>query len=223
MSDYRAILKPMLDKSEGFRDSVYFDAKQNPSIGYGFNLNDPANKELLRLNGISLEGLYNGDKLTPEQADLLRNHSIDRKEKELRSNLSDDVFDNLQPHQQAALQSLNYNSNKLIGPKLKQYLADGDHLNLAKEVLTNSNPKKDLGTLVRRTDEASKYLNDDDSSVKDMFRNLNLEDHAKIQGILNNTDNENIKREYLDKYDKYLNQSNAQPLQFNKLFTNPSN
>lgn len=212
---YRDIVAPMLNESEGFSDELYYDHNGNPSIGYGINLNDDANKELLKLHGVDPDSLYLGNKLTPEQSHSLRDKILDRKESELRSHISDDMFDKLTPNKQAALMSLMYNSRNLIGPNMRQQMAGDDDLAVGREMLLNSNPKNELGTLVRRTGEAQTYVNPD--RMNDLFRSMNMEEQAKLNDILNKTQNENVKRDYLDKYGKYLNPGYRQPLNFNKL------
>lgn len=212
---YRDIVTPMLNESEGFKDELYYDHNNNPSIGYGINLNDDANKELLKLHGVDPDSLYLGGKLDPEQSHALRDKILDRKESELRNHISDDMFDRLTPNKQAALMSLMYNSRNLIGPQLRQQMANGDDLAVAREMLLNSNPKNELGTLVRRTGEAETYVSPD--KTNDLFRSLNLEEQARLKDILEKTKNENVKREYLEKYGKYLNPGYSTPLNFNKL------
>jgi GH24 family phage-related lysozyme (muramidase) len=203
---YKDIVKPMLEKSEGFRDEVYYDKKNNPTIGFGTNLNDAANVEQMRLNNISIQDLFEGKRLTREQAEYLRDMAIERKEKELRESIGNDMFDNVDDNKKASLMSLMYNSNKLIGPKIKEYLGTGDHLGVAKEMLTGSNKEKDLGTLLRRADEASNYLGHDETQLNDLFKLVNLENEANINGLLNKSDNEPMKKEFNDRYGKYLKQ-----------------
>lgn len=212
---YRDIVSPMLNESEGFKDELYYDHNNNPTIGYGINLNDDANKQLLGLHGVDPESLYMGGKLDPEQSHALRDKILDRKESELRSHISDDMFDKLTPNKQAALMSLMYNSRNLIGPNMRQQLAGDDDLAVGREMLLNSNPKGELGTLVRRTGEAETYVSPD--KMNDLFRSMNLEEQAKLNEILNKTQNENVKRDYLEKYGQYLNPGYNKPLNFNKL------
>ncbi len=212
---YRDIVKPMLDQSEGFKDELYYDHNENPTIGPGINLNDDANKTLLGLHGIEPDSLYVGGKLNPEQSNALRDNILDRKETELRSHISDDMFDKLPANKQAALMSLMYNSRNLIGPQMRQQLAGDDDLAVGREMLLNSNPKNDLGTLVRRTGEAETYVSQD--KLNDLFRSLNIEEQTKLKDILEKTKNENVKRDYLEKYGQYLNPGYNKPLNFNKL------
>lgn len=202
---YRDIVIPMLEKAEGFKDTVYYDTNNNPTIGHGINLNDKANQEMLRLNEINVDDLYKGRSLSPEQSSSLKHKILDRKEKELKSHVTDDLFNQLSANEQASLMSLMYNSRNLIGPKLREYLGSGDKLGAAREILANSNPKNELGTLFRRTDEAANFINNDDTQMADLFRTLSPEESLKIKNILDNTKNENVKRDYLEKYGKYVN------------------
>jgi GH24 family phage-related lysozyme (muramidase) len=205
----------MLEESEGFKDELYYDHNNNPTVGYGINLNDDANKALMGLHGVDVDSLYVGGKLDKDQAATLKEKVLDRKESELRSHISDDMFDRLQPNKQAALMSLMYNSRNLIGPQLRQQLASDDDLAVGREMLLNSNPKNELGTLVRRTGEAETYVSPE--KMNDLFRSLNMEEQAKLKDILEKTQNENVKRDYLEKYGQYLNPGYNKPLNFNKL------
>jgi GH24 family phage-related lysozyme (muramidase) len=205
----------MLEKAEGFKDSLYFDSNEIPTIGHGINLKDKANQEMLRLQGIDVDGLYKGGTLNPEQSMGLKNKILDRKESELRAHISDDLFDELSPSQQATMMSLMYNSRNLIGPKVRENLAKKDNLGVAREILAYSNPKNELGTLVRRSDEASQFLDNKEEELQNLFRTLTPEEIQRINSILDKTDNEPVKNEYLQKYGKYLNTKT--PLNFSKL------
>lgn len=216
--DYRPILKPVLNKAEGFRDTVYDDGRGNPTTGYGFNLNDKGNDALLQLHGVDKQALIEGrSKLSQEQADAIQDSILAQKEKLVRHTVGSDLFDNLPANKKATLMSLGYNSINLLGPKLRQSVADNDDLNAAKEIMLNSNPKKELGILRRRSDEAKMYLGDD--QYKRMNALLNDDERKQLQTILDKSDNENVKREYLNDHGTIFEKPNApQPLAFNNLF-----
>lgn len=217
IKDYKQIVKPMLDKSEGFKDTLYYDSKNLPTIGPGLNLKDEGNVTLMKLNNIDVDSLFQGGQLTPEQGSLLRDKVLERKEKELRSHVSDDLFDELNPNEKASLMSLMYNSRNLIGPKLKENLAKGDKLGTAREILAYLNPKNELGTLVRRSDEASTFIGNDEEQLNNLFRTLTPEEIQKLKSVLDKSDNENVKREYLERFGKYINPT-TQTLPLTKLF-----
>ena len=216
--DYRPILKPVLNKAEGFRDTVYDDGRGNPTTGYGFNLNDKGNDALLQLHGVDKQALIEGrSKLTQEQADAIQDSILAQKEKLVRHTVGSDLFDNLPANKKATLMSLGYNSMNLLGPKLRQGVADNDDLAAAKEILLNSNPKKELGTLRRRSDEAKMYLGDD--QYKRMNVMLDDNERKQLQTILDKSDNEDVKRDYMNEHGAIFEKPNApQPLAFNNLF-----
>lgn len=218
MPQFRNLLKPLLKEFEGYSDTVYNDTRNNPTVGYGFNLNDPEVSALLKTYGLDRQDLIDGkSQIDKEKAEQVKDILIKRKEDLVRNAIGPDLFDNLPDNKRASLVSLGYNSMNLLGPNLRQNIANNDDLMAAKEILLNSNPKKELGVLRRRTDEAKTYLGDDQYNKLNMF--LNDDEKSQIQNILDKSDNENVKNEYLDSHGNILKKANApKPLTFDNLF-----
>jgi GH24 family phage-related lysozyme (muramidase) len=217
MEDYRNLLKPLLDEHEGFTDEVITDSNNNPTVGNGINLNDKNNHGILSIHGIDPTSLMNGGKISKEQGDAVRDTIINQKEKLIRDRIGNDLFDKLTNNEKASIASLGYNSLNLLGPKLREHLASGDKLMAAKEMLLNSNKDKSLGVLRRRTDEARTFLGDEEFSKLQQL----LDDNEKsgLNEVINSSPNENVRKQYLEKYGNLIQRSNApKPLDFTNLF-----
>lgn len=65
-----------LSRHEGVKSQIYLDTKGIPTIGIGFNLQDPSNKKILSKYGITDKMLKTG--LTESQIMSLFNESLDR-------------------------------------------------------------------------------------------------------------------------------------------------
>ena len=66
----------MISLNEGIKPSVYKDSKGNRTIGVGFNLEDAANKNILKKEGIDIKELLNGRELSDREIKTLYNHSL---------------------------------------------------------------------------------------------------------------------------------------------------
>jgi len=64
------------DMLEGVRNKVYLDSKGIPTVGIGFNLQDPANRRVLAQYGITNETLKSG--LSDRQIKILFEESLKR-------------------------------------------------------------------------------------------------------------------------------------------------
>jgi len=150
------LLEPFLDEFEGYSEEVYPDQKNNPTVGYGFNLNAGDTAGLLKLHGYDPEALKSKKlKMKQEDAKTIRRNIINKKADNLKQTIGEDLYNTLDSNKKAGLLSLMYNAPALIGPKLIQGLStdDGD-LSLLSEVVSNSNKNKDAGVLYRRLREA---------------------------------------------------------------------
>ena len=65
-----------LSRHEGVRNKVYLDSKGIPTVGIGFNLQDPANRRILAQYGITNETLKSG--LSDRQIKMLFEESLKR-------------------------------------------------------------------------------------------------------------------------------------------------
>ena len=66
----------MLSLNEGNKSTVYKDSKGIPHIGIGFNLEDTANRKFLKREGIDINELFDGRKLSENETRTLYNHSL---------------------------------------------------------------------------------------------------------------------------------------------------
>ena len=75
----------MLSLNEGNKPKVYKDSKGNRTIGVGFNLEDAANRKFLKREGIDINELFDGRKLTERETRTLYNHSLTQAFKDAQS------------------------------------------------------------------------------------------------------------------------------------------
>lgn len=150
------LVEPFLDEFEGCRDEVYNDQRNNPTVGYGFNLNSGDTVGLLRLHGYDPEALKSKKaKLNQDDAKIIRRSILSKKADNLKKMVGPDIYDTLDTNKRAGLLSMMYNAPALIGPNLIRGLSSEDNdLSLLNEVISNSNKRKDAGVLYRRLREA---------------------------------------------------------------------
>jgi len=75
----------MLSLNEGNKPKVYKDSKGNRTIGIGFNLEDAANRKFLKREGIDINELFDGRKLSENETRTLYNHSLTQAFKDAQS------------------------------------------------------------------------------------------------------------------------------------------
>ena len=75
----------MLSLNEGNKPKVYKDSKGNRTIGIGFNLEDTANRQFLKQEGIDINELFDGRKLSENEIKTLYNHSLTQAFKDAQS------------------------------------------------------------------------------------------------------------------------------------------
>ena len=66
----------MFKLNEGNKPKVYKDSKGNRTIGVGFNLEDEGNRKFLKQEGIDIDELFQGRKLSDKETRILYNHSL---------------------------------------------------------------------------------------------------------------------------------------------------
>ena len=209
----RDYLNPLLEQSEGFSETPYQDQRGFTTVGHGFNLDAEDTANLMRLKGIDVDGIKaNTSTLSREQADDVRNSLLDKKEEMLKHRINPDMYDMLSENKKAALMSLMYNSPGLIGPNLIQSVSGDDDINAAREIMLNSNKKKDPGILHRRIKEAEMYSGDNFGNV---IKTLTPDEKKQMLDIINKTQNENTKLEILNTYGRQLGLT-PEPIAFNK-------
>ena len=75
----------MLVLNEGNKPSVYKDSKGKRTIGIGFNLEEPANRNILKEEGIDINELFAGRELTDKETKTLYNRSLTQAFKDAQS------------------------------------------------------------------------------------------------------------------------------------------
>ena len=114
---------------EGFRDRVYPDVsgKRLPTIGYGINLQDSGNKTLLQklFGNQSVEGWQTGQPMSQAQAGrFVQQRAVQQDIPELGRLIPS--YPQLPDSARLALLSMYWNSPKLVGPKLRQFIQKED-------------------------------------------------------------------------------------------------
>lgn len=69
-------LESDLRSDEGYSSTAYTDTQGKLTVGYGFNLDDPAAEVICNLYGLNYQGLRNGDPMTRAQAEVVLGHFI---------------------------------------------------------------------------------------------------------------------------------------------------
>ena len=71
--------------NEGNKSKVYKDSKGKRTIGIGFNLEEPANRKILKKEGIDINELFAGRELTDRETKKLYNYSLTQAFKDAQS------------------------------------------------------------------------------------------------------------------------------------------
>lgn len=212
--DYRKYFDPLIKAVEGHRAEAYEDHKGNPTIGTGLNLEDADVQGLMRIRGIDPELVKSGERqLASEELDDVHNAYIGKREGLVRNKLGGDLYDQLQPHEKAAIMSMGYQSLNNLGPNLANAIASGDKIGAMREMILNTNRDKDPGILSRRLQEAETYGGPLDFSS--VFKTMSPTEISELQAQIEKLKNENVKQEMLKRYGPYLNQ--PAPVKLDKL------
>lgn len=168
----------------------------------------------MHLRGIDPEAVRSGQrKLASEELDDIHNQYVGKREGLVRNQIGSDLYDTLKPNEQAAIMSMGYQSLNNLGPNFTGHLASDDKIGALREMILNTNKDQDPGILRRRLREAELYGGPLDFSAA--FKTMNSEEKKQLRNIMDKIQNENTKKEMLDKYGSYVNET--QPVQFNKL------
>jgi lysozyme len=136
---------PQTKEFEGYRDKVYKDTKGNPTIGYGFNLNDSNIRKL-----VPTEVIAGVRPLAKEEADNIFLTRYNQAAKDAFNYLGKDML-RLDPQRQAIIVDMAYNlgANKLGEFKqMKKAIQSGDYNRAASE-MKNSDWYKQTGRRAR--------------------------------------------------------------------------
>jgi len=126
---------PQTKQFEGYRDKVYTDTKGNPTIGYGFNLNDKNMRSMIPADVIAQKR-----PLTQEEADKIFIVRYNQAAKDAADFLGKDIL-KLDPQRQAIIVDMAYNMgpNKLAEfKKMKVAILTGDNQRAAAEMKDSS-------------------------------------------------------------------------------------
>lgn len=197
-TDYRDLLLQHLDEVEGFRPTIYKDTEGNNTIAHGFNIDEPANQNLLRLFNRQPDSFHQGEEISESEGRELQKHVLNRKENELKSKLGEETFNQLRPNEQAALMSMAYQSMNLIGPRIIQYLNENQSLDANKEILLNSNSGNNPGIQLRRLKEAELFS--DPIQFQNVVNSLNNEEKQRVINNLKNLKETSQRENALQKY-----------------------
>jgi lysozyme len=125
--------------NEGNKPQVYKDSKGNRTIGIGFNLEDAGNRKFLKQEGIDINELFNGRKLTDRETKTLYNRSLTQAFKDAQS--YDPNFAKRPEAVKMALVDMAFNLgltklNKFV--EMKKGLMNNDY-NMAADEMVDSN------------------------------------------------------------------------------------
>jgi GH24 family phage-related lysozyme (muramidase) len=129
----------MLSLNEGNKPKVYKDSKGIPHIGIGFNLQDSGNRKFLKREGIDINELFDGRKLSENEIRTLYNHSLTQAFKDAQS--YDPNFAKRPEAVKMTLVDMAFNLgstklNKFVG--MKKGLMNNDY-NVAADEMVDSN------------------------------------------------------------------------------------
>jgi len=144
---------------EGWREKVYKDSRNLRTVGFGFNLEEPTNRDLykraLRRTDQDFDNLRDGNtQLTMREGRILFEASAGAAERLISSKFSDI---DLKGYERLALVSLAYNHPGLIGPNLTKHVRAGDKKMVIDEIVNRSNAHKIKGIDNRRAAEAEMF------------------------------------------------------------------
>ena len=144
---------------EGWREKTYRDSRGLRTVGYGFNLEEPTNREIykraLQKTDQDFDNLRDGkSKLTDREGRVLFEASAGAAERLISSKFSDI---DLKGYERLALVSLAYNHPALIGPNLTKHVRAGDKEAVVDEIVNRSNLHKIPGIANRRVAESEMF------------------------------------------------------------------
>ena len=141
---------------EGWREKTYKDSRGLRTVGFGFNLEEPTNRELykpsLKKTDAEFDALRDGKTaLNIREGRILFEASSGAAERLITQKFGDM---DLKGYERLALVSLAYNHPKLIGPNLTKHVRAGDKEMVLDEIRHRSNLHKIKGIANRREHEA---------------------------------------------------------------------
>jgi GH24 family phage-related lysozyme (muramidase) len=158
-----------ISSHEGWRENTYRDSRNLRTVGYGFNLEEPTNRNLFKTSlgktDEDFDKLRNGEtSLSKREGRILFEASAGAAEQKISNTFKDS---NLKGYERLALVSLAYNHPALIGPNLTKYVNTGDKEAVLDEIRNRSNLHKSKGISNRRDLEARMFSGMDPDDVED--------------------------------------------------------
>lgn len=124
---------PQTKEFEGFRDKTYMDTKGNPTIGYGFNLNDKNMRSMVPSDVIA-----GRRPLSQQEADKIFMVRYNQAARDAMNYVGSDAMLRMDPERQAIIVDMAYNlgPNKLAEFKqMKKAILAGDYQRAASEMM----------------------------------------------------------------------------------------
>ncbi len=142
---------------EGTELKVYKDTKGIPTIGVGFNLEEPANKELFEtVTGMSVDDAIAGKPISKDHAHELLTHTVQRAETDAQSLVSPERWQMLDDKQRDAVTNFVFNVGLPVASTFKntfKYINNGNGENAADNI-RNSRYYKQVGARGERVAKA---------------------------------------------------------------------
>jgi lysozyme len=142
---------PFTKKHEGFDDHVYYDDYDNPTIGYGFNLNTRHIRNDLESLGYSIKNLLSGNETLDEKdASVVLQYGLQQALNDAKRFVSN--WDELNPIAKIVLVDMSYNLGYTRLSKFKKFRSALESLDYAKasEEMIDSKWYTDVGRRSRR-------------------------------------------------------------------------
>lgn len=217
-------LMNFLNELEGFSSGSYFDSRGIATVGHGLNLDDANVRNKLILRGYDPELIRSRQQaISEEDSRAIKNEILDIKENEIRGVYKDnhypsDSFNDLKPHQKAALLSVGYNSINPIKNNINNIIK-GDDIGVIQGLLKGS---KDPGILKRRLREAELYSGDP-VTFSGAFKAMQPDERKSHLDMLNKIENEHERKKVLEKYQSYLEEPKQTYPTLDRLFAPEKN
>ncbi len=125
-------VKEIIKRHEGFKSRVYKDSKGHPTVGTGFNLDEPSVAVL-----VPREVRLGKRELSPEENDKILDVLIDRAQRDAERVVTPKVWGRLSERQKEALTDMSYQhgyTNLMKYKHMREALSKGDYKRAAYEM-----------------------------------------------------------------------------------------
>ena len=164
---------PYVKEHEGWRPSRYLDHKGNPTIGYGFLLDDSFDGTLSTVFPEKTpewrRGIISGSgKMTEDEGTAVLSHLARGKFDKAREIIGGERFDTFSPELQTRLASENYRGMLGKSPKTLKHIQSGEYEAAAKEYLNARDYRENMENSVgRRMLDLSDALNAEAKRIRE--------------------------------------------------------